>query len=86
MSKVSDIKAGDIIYSPLEEWLIFVTGDMKLIWLSISTVRCEAVHLSSVLNDEKAKREVTHLGTSEFFILGNIEELIKLSDKEIKDD
>ena len=84
MNKVSDIKSGDIIYSPEEGWLMFVTEDMKLIWLSTNTRQFEAIHLTSMYNDRSSKREITHLDTSKFFILGNIKKLIQLSDKEIK--
>jgi len=86
MNTVRDIKAGDIIYSPIESWLIFVTEDMKLVWLSTTTSRFEPIHLGSVLQDVGKLREVTHLNSSKFFILGNIKEMIKLSDEAIKDD
>ena len=86
MNKTSDIKKGDIIYSPEEGWLMFVTEEMQLIWLSTNTRQFEAIHLTSIHNDRSSKRAITHLDTSKFFILGNIKELIQLSDKEIKHD
>jgi len=91
MNDIEDIKSGDIIYSPKESWLLFCTSDMCLVWLSIST-SVEEDDIACGLNSFRMDVDTTtgriktkdHLTGIPFYIIGNIKELVEITDKEIK--
>lgn len=78
---VIDIKPGDIILVPNYHWLLFVTKDLKLMYLTSEYTidRHLPEDLKSIEQDIDLGKDTTYLWDIKFHILGNIKDLITLA-------
>lgn len=79
---IENIKPGDIIICPDIRWLLYVTQDLKLVFLTTDWQdfhHSVPVSLSSIVYDGAHGRGVNHLTDVRFRILGNIADIITLA-------
>ena len=79
-NSIADIQPGDLIAAHRTTgWLLYVTGDMHLVYLAVNNDD-EPVNLASIENDSTEHCfTLDHLESIPFKIIGNIKELIELA-------